>query len=321
MSLQTRCDCRKMDITSYKDITFEMLGTRRQRPMYLSKFTKFRENLDMRTYPKDPHAYTHTFLEEIDRWINEHTRVRYQGLDTFGRRDVIHGTTHQLDELHQLYEKRITVMRGEYKYHRRLTDFMVAQIEHYSQLQTGDVFVVSYPSCITTGIHPDFDKLLDHCAVHAIPVHIDGAWFGQCRNFNLDVTHPAIKSVSVSLSKALGMGSQRIGIRYTKEKTVGPISIMNDFNYCNVSDMWLGVNAMQHFGTDYWWSNYEDLYTKVCQDFKLEESDSIHVGWISDENGKHQFGIRTPLRYLIEGVFDERGTDAGLNETERNERK
>ena len=40
-----------------------------------------------------------------------------------------------------------------------------------------------------------------------------------------------------------------------------------------------------------------------------------------DDNGKHQFGVRTPLRFLIEGVFDERGTDKGLNAIERNERK
>lgn len=305
----------------YEDITFDMLGTRRQRPMYLSKFTKFRQNLDMRTYPKDPHAYTQTFLQEIDQWITGHSRVKYKGLETFSRRDAIHGTTHQLDELHQLHGTSVRVMRGEYKYHRRLTDFKIVHARHWSELQPGDVFIVSYPSCITTGLHSEFDELLDHCAENDIPVHIDGAWFGQCRNFELDVTHPAIKSVSVSLSKALGMGSQRIGIRYTREKTIGPISIMNDFNYCNVSDMWLGVEAMKHFGTDYWWGNYEDLYTRVCADFGLEESNSIHVGWLNDKNGRHQFGIRTPLRFLIEGIFDERGTDKGLNEIERNERK
>lgn len=310
-----------MDIERYEDITFEMLGTRRQRPMYLSKFTQFRQNLDMATYPKDPHAYTKVFLEEIDRWINEHSRVRYLGLETFSRRDAIHGTTHQLDELHQLHGSAITVYRGEYKYHRRLTDFTVKEIKHYSEIKKDDVFVASYPSCITTNYHQDFDKLLDHCYNIGVPVHIDGAWFGQCRNFEFDVSHPAVHSVSVSLSKALGMGSQRIGIRYTRERVNGPVAIMNDFDYCNVSDMWLGVNAMQHFGVDYWWANYEDLYTKVCKDFGLEESDSIHVGWIHDDNGRHQFGVRTPLRYLIEGIFDERGTDKGLNAIERAERK
>lgn len=305
----------------YEDITFEMLGTKRQRPMYLSKFTKFRHGLEMKNYPKDPHAYTKFFLLKIDEWINNHKHVKYLNLDSFSRHDAILGTTQTLDELHMLHGKNIAVFNGEYKYHRRLTDFTVKQIKTYKELNPGDVFVVSYPSCITTNYLPEFDLLLDHCLKNNIPVHIDGAWFGQCRNFEFDVSHPAIHSVSVSLSKAFGLGSQRIGIRYSREKVNGPISIMNDFEYCNVSDMWIGVEMMDHFGTDYWWSNYSDLYSKVCKDFKLEETDSIHVGWLKDENGKHQFGVRTPLRFLIEGIFDERGTDKGLNIIERSEKR
>lgn len=305
----------------YKDITFEMLGTKRQRPMYLSKFTKFRQSLDMKEYPSDPHAYTNFFLESIDSWIKSHQCVQYRNLDSFTRKDAILGTTQQLDELHMLHGKNIAVYKGEYKYHRRLTDFTVKEIRHFSELVPGNVFIASYPSNITTGHHENFTELLDHCLKNNIPVHLDGAWFGQCRNFEFDVSHPAIKSLSVSLSKAYGMGSQRIGIRYTREKTIGPISIMNDFSYCNVSDMWIGVEMMKHFGPDYWWKNYKTLYEKVCKDFNLEESNSIHVGWLVENNNRSQFGIRTPLRFLIEGIFDERGTDKGLNNVERLERK
>lgn len=301
----------------YEDLTLDMLGTRRQRPMYLSKFTKFRQNLSMNDYPKDPHAYTHYFLEEIDKWIYNHRFVKYIGLETFTRRDAILGTTHQLDELHSNHGKNITTYKGEYKYHRRLTDYSVNQVQSYKEVQSQNIFVVSYPSCITTGSIDEFDKLLDRCYSIGVPVHIDGAWLGQCRNVELDVSHPAIHSVSVSLSKALGMGSQRIGIRYTREKVIGPITIMNDFAYANVSDMWLGVEAMKHFGTDYWWSNYSDIYSKVCKDFNLKETDSIHVG--RDSEGDC-LGIRTPLRFLIEGIYDERGTDKGLNKIEREER-
>lgn len=306
---------------NYDDITFDMLGTKRQRPMYLSKFTKFRASLDMTTYPKDPHEYTKQFINRMDQWVNDHQMVRYTGLDTFTHRDAILGTTQQLDELHMLHSTHIATMQGEYKYHRRLTDFSVKQIEHFTELVPGDVFIASYPSCITTGHLDDFDLLLDYCEHRNIPVHIDGAWFGQCRNFEFDVSHPAIASVSISLSKALGMGSQRIGIRYTRNRVTGPVSIMNDFEYCNVSDMWIGTEMMNHFGVDYWWSNYGDLYSKVCKDFDLVESNSIHVGFKHENKHAVQYGIRTPLRYLIEGVFDSRGTDSGLNTIEQTERK
>lgn len=307
---------------NYEDITFEMLGTKRQRPMYLSKFTKFRNyEMKMENYPKDPHSYTEYFKSEMHNWITGHTMIQYLNLDSLPHRDAILGTTHQLDELHYLHRGNIATYYGEYKYHRRLTDFTIKQINHYTELTPGDVFIASYPSNITTNAHPEFDLLLDHCLHNDIPVHIDGAWFGQCRNFTFDVSHPAVHSVSVSLSKAFGMGSQRIGIRYTKNRPLGPISIMNDFNYCNVSDMWIGVEMMRKFGPDYWWKNYETLYSKVCDDFGLRESDSIHVGWHTQDGHVSQFGVRTPLRFLIEGIFDERGTDAGLSNIEKLERK
>ena len=46
----------------------------------------------------------------------------------------------------------------------------------------------------------------------------------------------------------------------------------------------------------------------------------ILVGFKTQNGHTAQYGIRTPLRYLIEGVFDARGTDAGLNITEQMER-
>lgn len=302
---------------TYDEMTIEDLGTRRQRPMFCSEFYRHLLTLDMNNYPKDSHGYVLFFLEQIDKWIRQHTYISYTNLDSFTRHDAILGCTHQIDELHFLYKDRIAVFKGEYKYHRRLTDFKVKQITHYEELESSDVFVVSYPNCSTTGYREDFDDLLDYCLNKNIPVHVDGAWYGQCRNFTFDTSHPAIHSLSVSLSKALGMGSNRIGIRYSRDGVTGPISIMNDFKYVNFVDMWIGVHNMDKFGTDHWWKNYSDLYSKVCKDFDLEEANSIHVGW---KDG-HQYGIRTPLRYLIDGIYDERGTDRALNNIELNERK
>jgi len=303
-------------MTKYEDIKFEDLGTRRQRPMMTSKFYEFRKSLSMKDYPVYVHDYVNTFLKEIDKWIHNHSYISYKGLESFPIHEAILGTTHTLDELHALHGPDICVFEGEYKYHRRLTNWKVQEIKDRFDILPGNVLIVSYPSCITTSYLPDFDLTLDHCAQLGVPVHIDGAWFGQCRNFYFNVDHPAIQSVSVSLSKALGMGSQRIGIRYSREKTIGPISIMNDYQYCNVSDMWIGVEMMREFGADYWWKNYSKEYSKVCKDFGLNEMDAIHVG----ERDGHDYGIRTPLRMLIDGIYDERGTDRGLNDIERSEK-
>ena len=63
------------------------------------------------------------------------------------------------------------------------------------------------------------------------------------------------------------------------------------------------------------------MVSRVCKDYNLGETDSIHVGWLTENGKQHQFGVRTPLRFLIEGIFDERGTDKGLNKIEREERQ
>lgn len=300
----------------YEDIKHEDLGTKRQRPMYLSEFHRFRSRLSMLKYPDDPCEYcNYTFLPAIDEWIHAHKRVKYIGLDTFPIRHTILGVTQQLDELHQLHNNNIAVFEGEYKYHQRLPNH-VRIINSKLDIMPMECIIISAPSTITTNNISDLQEILDYCASLDAQVHIDGAWFAQCRDFELDVTHPAIKSVSVSLSKAFGMGSQRIGIRYSREEVNGPIRIMNDYGYQNVSDAWIGVQAMEYFGADFWWSNYENLYEKVCEDFNLEESDSIHVAW----RGMEYVGVRTPLRMLIENKYDIRGTDRGLNEIERNEK-
>jgi hypothetical protein len=68
--------------------------------------------MKMENYPKDPHGYTKTFLHIIDDWIQQHTRVKYVGLNSFTRHDAILGTTHALDELHHLHGNNITVYQG-----------------------------------------------------------------------------------------------------------------------------------------------------------------------------------------------------------------
>ena len=55
----------------------------------------------------------------------------------------------------------------------------------------------------------------------------------------------------------------------------------------------------------------------MCKDFGLTELDAIHVA-LGPEG--EEYGIRTPLRMLIDGVYDERGTNKGLNEVELNEK-
>jgi len=298
---------------SYDPGNREWLSTHKQRPIQLSAFVKNTLNLN----PKDFHdpALLEKFKKEIDAWINKHVMVKYHGLENFPVHDIILGTTHALDDLHWQHKGRIVVYEKEYRYHTRLDS--VKKISSYTELEEGDQLIISYPSCVTTDYRKDFFYFLKQDKIKC-DVHIDGAWFGCCRNFEFDVSHPFIKSVFVSLSKAFGMGGNRIGLRYTRQRQNGFVTIMNEHGYVNRADCLIGLNRMREFGADYLWKNYSTEYTKVCKDWNLKESNAFHIAIDSDNKF---VGIRTPLRYLIDNMFDEHGTDAGLNYFEKKEKE
>ena len=303
---------------SYDAGNLNWLSTHKQRPMFVSAFGKHDHELYGRNL--DYNKTVVDFKNIMHDWITSHKHIQYHGLENYPVKDIILGTTHALDDLHFLYGDRLCVYVNEYRYHKRITDGKIKTIRDNSELQKGDAVVISYPSAITTNYHWDFKSLLKRAESLDVPIHIDGAWFGCCRNFELDLTHPQIKSVFVSLSKAFGMGAHRIGIRYTRERQRGSVTSMNEQGYVNIADAWLGIQRIERFGPDYLWNTYKKEYDQVIKDWNLTESDAFHIAF-KDPGRLIKLGIRTPLRYLIDKKFDARGTDAGLNAYELAEKK
>lgn len=267
----------------------------RPRAMYDNEIHTVEKQQYIRDYNQSVEELTIEFKQKIDRWINSHQRIRFYGLDKFTDRNVILGVTQQLDELHMQYKNRIAVFQGDYKYHWRLDPNV--RCRTIDTLAHDDVLVLSVPFPGIGDMHPQTLEILNRCKDLNIPVHIDGAWFGCSRKISLNCDHPAIQTVSISLSKALGMGVHRIGLRYAKDPQQGPVKIMNDFSYTNIADMWMGIKMIDKFGADFWWNKYENHYNRICADFNLKPANAIHVAW----DGDTLVGIRQLLRYLQEG--------------------
>lgn len=260
--------------------------------MYDREVQSFHETLLVNKPNPVHHELRKEFLERIDKWIHEHEMIKFRGLETFERRDAIVGVTQTLDELHMLHPD-LVMTKDDYRYHMRLRpDIRTVDARTITE---DDVLVLSVPHPFW-GWHGDTYKLIEKCK----EVHIDAAYYGCSRDIDFDVTHPKIKSVSVSLSKAFGMGVHRVGIRYTRERINGPIAIMNDFEYMNVSDMWTGIQFMDHFGTDFWWKKYEDTYNEILDENNLDPHNSIHIAW----DGEATVGVRAELRKKMEGYDD-----------------
>ena len=235
------------------------------------------------------------FLDTIHEWICATKLNTVRGLDRFSERDITIGTTQSFDEAYYRYkDRRLRFYRGEYHYHRRIVDnwkFIDNIYDGYEEpLDENDWVIISMPFCGNGNKVPFYKQTLDTCHEKNIPVLIDCAWFGTCYDIDFDFNHPAITQVCFSLSKSLGLGHSRIGIRYS-DFTDGSIAITNDYNHLTLSMAFLGINQMKNFSCDYIPNKYLRWHQELCEEYDLFETKCIHVAlapkkfpWVHDKD-------------------------------------
>lgn len=260
----------------------------RQQPMYDKTIHRFYNSL-LNENPNDIKDLESQFKNTFTKWILDDKLNNIVGYDTFSIYDICIGCTHYIDDLYQT--KNIVTFEGDYKYHMRLNPNIVyATLDN---IEYGQELLISMPF-VTGSVHHQMDEILDVCYKRNVPVHIDGAWITCSKNINFDLSHPAINSLGVSLSKGLGLGSNRIGLRFSRSNMHGPISIMNQFNMNCKSLVYIGLRFMEMFHINYMWDKYAIAYEQICRDFKLTPSNAIHLAY-KDNNA---VGVRPLLRYL-----------------------
>ena len=139
--------------------------------------------------------------------------------------------------------------------------------------------------------------ILATCLAKNIPVHIDAAWFPCSKGVSFNVDHPAIVSVTTSLTKAYGISEHRCGMRYTRKTLEGPVQYMNDNNFMAIPNLYTGIKFMDKFGTDFWWNKYGDTYKQICKELELTPTKAIHVAFDKDR----MCGVRPVLRKRYAG--------------------
>ena len=231
------------------------------------------------------------FKFEVEQWLLRSPFNNFTGLDSFLRKDIINGCTQFIDNLYM--QGPVQVLRNDYKYHERLG---LAYVKDVGSLIPDVPLILAMPFPSIGAPHQDMEEILNECLVKKIKVHIDGAWTTCCRNIIFDYGHPAISSVGISLSKGLGLGWNRVGLRWTKDTKADSISIMNDFNMnCRVLAK-IGLHFIRKFPSDYLWTTYGHLNRQVCDDFDLTQTNSIYLAL---QNGQ-PVGIAPLIRHLAE---------------------
>jgi hypothetical protein len=212
------------------------------------------------------------------------------GLEKFDRIDVCSGCTQYIDCLYM--QGPIQTLSGDYKYHTRLNPDLEYSV--IGNLRENIPLVIAMPFPKIGSIHEKMFDILEEANKKNIKVHIDGAWVTCCKNVHFDFSHPAIESVAISLSKGLGLGWNRVALRWTKNNNHDSISIMNDFNMNLKAPVLIGLYFLDKLKSDYLWETHGDNYYKVCNDFSLTPTDSIYLAL---DQG-HPVGVSPLIRYL-----------------------
>ena len=215
------------------------------------------------------------YLSFIDQWIHSTKLNSVSGLANFSRRDLINGTTQAFDEFYFRYSDRhLRIFRGEYAYHQRINKFTF--IEDVP-LAANDYLIISYPFCSLGTQHPLMLETLNRAKELKLPVLIDAAYFGTCAGIKFDFSHPAIESVCFSLTKGLGLGDIRSGIRYSHYDDNLPISQQNNYNHTILGAAKIGLYMMQNFSPDFIPEKYGSLQKSICEDLGLTPTPCAHL--------------------------------------------
>jgi hypothetical protein len=230
------------------------------------------------------------FKIELINWITSSKLNSITGFNSFNRTDICIGCTQFIDTVYM--NGPVQTIEGDYKYHERLNDAI--QFSIIGNLKPKIPLIIALPFPQIGDIHASMDLILDECLSKDIPVHIDGAWITCCRNINFNLNHPSIKSAAISLSKGLGLGWNRIGLRWSKHKPPDAITVMNDFHMNNRALVIIGLYFLRNLQSDHLWTTHKDRYEKICKDFSLEQTNSIYIA-LKDKN---PVGISPLIRYL-----------------------
>jgi len=232
-------------------------------------------------------VYTN-FKKEMTAWLAASTLNNITGFDSFNRVDIINGCTQFIDNTYMQCQPQVLI--GDYRYHARLGNWW----SRPGLLREGVPLVIAMPFPSTGEVHVNMEEILDEAQDKGISVHVDGAWLTCCRGINFDLSHPSIKSVAISLSKGLGLGWNRIGLRWTRQTMPDSVTIMNDFRMNNRALVMIGLHFLRNLEPDYLWKTHGDHYYKVCADFALTPTKSIYLAL---KDGQ-PVGISPLLRYL-----------------------
>lgn len=236
----------------------------------------------------------HDFLIQAPEYFVSSQINNIVGLDAFPIREIIMGCNHAIDSLIMKHGVNgLQIFEHDYKYYQRISpDIKFAQP---GQLTPTQPILMALPSPGWLGVHPQQREILDEALSKKCPVHIDGAWLGAAKGIRFNFDHPAIHSVSMSLSKSMDLWWNRVGVRWTRQvDDTDPVTIYNKHKMLSERVIQVGLAHLEKIPPDHVWTHYHNNYYEMCAELKLRPTHMIHV--VQSMDRKQIFGVK----YILE---------------------
>ena len=257
-------------------------------PIFDHRLSKLKADISVKTISISD-LYEH-FIYQAKCYFNSSKRNKLIGLEQLPYVDAIIGCTHFIDNLLLKYSiSGLQIFEHDYTYYKRLDP----QIKYakVGQLIPEKPVLIAAPFPGYLDLHPQWNEILEESLNKKIDIHIDGCWLGSANEIEIDLSHPAVKSIGLSFSKSLGFHWNRIGLRFSKiNDDTDSISIHNRFHMVPEYLMRNAIIAMQELPIDYLWNTYETVYADICKKLYLRPSKIIYAAHSIDR--KHLYGLK-----------------------------
>ena len=221
-----------------------------------------------------------SFLCKYDLWIKSSTLNKFIGLDNYKHRCYSLGTSEAFDKFYMKNAKRrFRCFKGDYMYHKlSWRDKFEWDWLDDKPLSKTDAVVISLPFADTGDKHINYEQLLEQCCELNVPVLIDCAYFGICRDINFNLDYDCITDITFSLSKTFPVAYARIGMRCTKIDDDDSMFVYSKVNYNNKIGALLGIKYFERFTPDYITEKYVDKQLNFCNTIGVNPSKTVLFG-------------------------------------------
>jgi hypothetical protein len=214
------------------------------------------------------------FIKQASQWFVASRLNDLQGWSSLPCVDVTMGCTHYIESFAQRQGwTGFQILKNEYAYYTLMGKHGV----EVDQLEANKPLIITMPHWQFCDLRPEWSDILRICEQRNIDIHIDMAWITVAKDISIDLSHPCIKSVGMSLSK-LNLHWSRVGLRFSRQKTMDSITIFNDYYHdTNTVLTSIGSYWIDNFDRDYLWNTYGQSHRDLCHDLDLTPTKIIHV--------------------------------------------